>query len=290
MDVGSALKHVLTVLLVFVSLYESFYAQTLTVINPPTETRTPEVIREIKFLTADNTLLEIVRAHDLATGFNLPDEAAAVVRLRGMMDLIEDPAGNAFEISVLSDDLNLAETLTNAVADASAGHRADFREADGPLTKEVVAAELKQLETFVEASRTRMMRVMHDFSIIDPSIMREQVREDSPSHAELPLEFFSAKRSYEQQLSVLNYTREKYRGQSIRQVPEEPRSAPQGISPLKTTKLNLLANLPAATAPPLAVQPPQSPWAGYFWLAGGIIILIFVLLLIKWLYANRRKC
>jgi len=184
--------------------------------------------------------------------------------------------------------------LTNAVADSSAGHRADLREADKPLTTEDVAADLKQQETLVEAYRTKLMRVMKELSIIDPSVMGKHAGENTPPHPE----FLRAKRAYDQQLGVLNHAREEYLRMSIPKVAEDPRQAPVGTSPVKLERNDQaeakfrskpLINLPAALVPPIANQPPESRWASYFWLIGCIAILLLMLLLMRWLYANRER-
>ena len=253
--------------------------------------RTQEVIREIKYLTADSTLLEIARRHDLAKVFDLPDEAAAVVRLRGMIDLIEDPAGNALEIVVVSDDPGLAESLTNAVADAAVDNRADFAGSGRQVTKEEVAADLKHHENFVEESRIALMGIMKDRSIIDPSVMGKQAGADALP--EVPLEFIRAKRAYEQQLAVLRYIQE-----SSRHLLEKPRPAQVKVSPATTERsmpteekkrLIPLANLPAASTRPVSILPPESRSTGYFWLACCIALLTLVMLLIWRKYAKRQQ-
>ena len=252
---------------------------------------TPEVIREIKFLTADATLLRIVRKHDLAKVFDLPNEAAAVARLRGTIDIVEDSEGNALEIVVLSDDPSLAETLTNAVADAGVAHRADFAESKKPLTKEDAAVDLKQQENLLEESRIAMMRIMKEMSIIDMSVLETQVGADALP--ELPLKYVRAKRAYEQRLAVLNYVRETNRPRI-----EKPRSPGLAASlaalersrlPAGKKPLIPLPNPPVISTQPIATLAPESRWTGDFWPVGGIAILILLLILIRQEYVTRRQ-
>ena len=144
----------------------------------------------------------------------------------------------------------------------------------------------------MEASRNRMMRMMKDFSIIDLSI-RKHAGEDAPPHPELPLEFVRAKRSYEQQLSVLNYVRE-----TSHPLVENPR--PDGVEtslatverrklPPEKKRWIPLSNRPASSAQPQAILSPKSRWIGLFWLVGGIAILILLLVLVRRKYVNRPQ-
>jgi hypothetical protein len=267
--------------LLILGLGGQVWAQTPEVVRGPVHGPKPEVVREIKILTADRTLLPIVRSHDLVKVFDLPDEAAAVVRLRGMLDLIEEPEGKAMEIGVLGDDPALAESLTHAVADASEAQRANQRGDGSPVTREEASARLKQQEEIVEKSRITLMQLMKEFSVADFSGMEPRVGQDGQPGQELPPAFVRAKRFYEQQLAVLRYDRE-----TSPPLLETPRTVLKGnpaqthskSSPLMIVKWPV----PPVKSPPnlqplTSVPAPASLGVRNFLLAAGVALGFFLL-------------
>jgi hypothetical protein len=136
--------------------------------KPAEAARTLEVVRGIQYLTADSTLLPLVRQHDLVNAFGVGDEAAAVSRLRGMIDLAETagPRGG-LQVGVISGDSGLAGVLTNALAEAGsrmpvpeAGER-NGQAADGTMTQ----AEIESRQDLVVERRNEVMRLMQEHGI-----------------------------------------------------------------------------------------------------------------------------
>lgn len=126
------------------------------------------VVRGIQYLTSNNTLLPLVRQHDLVNAFGVADEAAAVGRLRGMIDLTEPSGPNGgLEVGVISGDSALAGVLTNALAEAGArmpspaAGPADRQAGDGATTR----AELEAQQDLVVERRNEVMRLMQEHGI-----------------------------------------------------------------------------------------------------------------------------
>lgn len=269
--------------LLILGLGGQVWAQTPEVVRGAIHGPKPEVVRGIKFLTADRTLMPVVRSHDLVNVFDLPDEAAAVVRLRGMLELIEDPEGNALEIGVLSDDSALAESLTHAVADASEGQPRN-QDGDGnPVTKEEAAASLKQQEEIVENGRIILMQLMKEFSIVDFSGMEPPAGQEGQLGKQLPPVLVRAKRFYDQQLAVLNYDRETILRSLVRSLEapqpsltEDPLPTPSKRSPLEVFKRpSTPVKKPADPLPFPSIAAPKRRWPWYLLLAASVALALF---------------
>lgn len=145
--------------------------------------RTSVVVRGIQYLTAESTLLPIVRQNDLVNGLGAADEASALIKLRAMVDITEAADGKSLEVGVLSGDSALDELVTNALADSGARMAADESE----VSSETIGRELKEQQDVLNERGMEMRRLMNEKGIFDLGLALEQgageVLETSPDEA-----------------------------------------------------------------------------------------------------------
>lgn len=123
--------------------------------------RTPGVVRGIQYLTADSTLLPIIRRHGLVTAFGTSDEAAALAEFRGMIDITESPDGKFLEVGVLSGNSSRDVLLTNALADTGRGVPTRETESVTPVTD----TEMQAQGEIVRQKRQELQRIMDERGI-----------------------------------------------------------------------------------------------------------------------------
>lgn len=158
---------------------------------------------EIKMITSNETMLQVVQKLNLTRSWKLNgDESAAITRLRGMVETPGQGDQDLIIIEVYSPEAGEAVMLANAVADA---YEQRHQDDEGQRWKErrqlainTLAKEMTSQRKLVESKRSEVLRMkdLHrivDFSAIDGSLA------PSSQHA---ADFMSAAQRLELQLNA----------------------------------------------------------------------------------------
>ncbi|MDB6069867.1 MAG: hypothetical protein JWL81_1038 [Verrucomicrobiales bacterium] len=169
------------------------------------------MVQEIQFLTSDETLQKIVRANNLVRDFDVVDEAAAVVKLRGMLNLVEAPDGGSIDIEVHGDNFTQGYLLTQHLAEAQEGDRPNFEKIVQALAadpdKKVLSAVLEKQQAIQEQIRVNLINALNQNSSNEPGKISESNGQPAQSTVDALAALERAQRAYDQQTEVLSYVR-----------------------------------------------------------------------------------
>lgn len=127
--------------------------------------RNMNMVQEIQFLTSDETLQKIVRGNNLVQDFGVEDEAAAVVKLRGMLNLVEAPDGGSIDIEIHGVNFTQGFLLTQHLAEAQEGDRPNFEKIVQTLAadpdKKSLSAVLERQQAIQEQIRVNLIKALN---------------------------------------------------------------------------------------------------------------------------------
>jgi capsular polysaccharide biosynthesis protein len=136
---------------------------------------------EIKLITSQAALGQVVARRNLMTEWNLPDEAAAIDHLQRMVEVTVEQEAEIIHIEVYSPNPKQAAELANAVADAyeEVSKVAEIRAA--VARSAALQAESEAQDKLVEEKRQVVLGLARKYGIVDVSSLGTMPFSSAPS-------------------------------------------------------------------------------------------------------------